>query len=205
MHASTYLSKILKNCGWECCPKDEAKSIEHIHPNSIKELESTTSPESEVECKQREAKEDIGYAVAELSKFSTTPAQCHHKAVKCIFCYLCQIKEWGLMYWRQEPHEELPAGEHMQQTLNISDLQFIGPKEGHQLRIYMYAAHATDFKCCRSIGGQAALFVGMAIAYLAKWQITVATSSTAAEFVQAVSVEKMVKYLCTILNKLGIT
>eukprot|EP00957_Ditylum_brightwellii_P023991 1809198-Ditylum_brightwellii.AAC.2 len=41
------------------------------------------------------------------------------------------------------------------------------------------------------MGGQTALFAGTAIAYTAKWQITVATSSTKAEFVQAVSATKM--------------
>eukprot|EP00957_Ditylum_brightwellii_P134628 10263591-Ditylum_brightwellii.AAC.1 len=61
MYTSTYLSKILKNHGWECCPKDEKKIIEAIHPNSIKELEYSTSPESEAECKQLDAKEDFSY------------------------------------------------------------------------------------------------------------------------------------------------
>eukprot|EP00957_Ditylum_brightwellii_P040868 3093302-Ditylum_brightwellii.AAC.1 len=36
-----------------------------------------------------------------------------------------------------------------------------------------------------------------------KWQITVATSSTKAKFVQAVSTAKMTKYLQTVLNELG--
>eukprot|EP00957_Ditylum_brightwellii_P138223 10536368-Ditylum_brightwellii.AAC.1 len=43
------------------------------------------------------------------------------------------------------------------------------------------------------------------ITYSAKWQITVATSSTEAEFVQAISAAKMAKYLRTVLNELGIT
>eukprot|EP00957_Ditylum_brightwellii_P123389 9408028-Ditylum_brightwellii.AAC.1 len=80
MHAPTYLSKILKNHGWECCPKDEEKIIEPIHPNSIKELELSTGPESEAE--------NIGYAVTELSKLSTSPVQCHYKAVNHAFCPL---------------------------------------------------------------------------------------------------------------------
>eukprot|EP00957_Ditylum_brightwellii_P021090 1589191-Ditylum_brightwellii.AAC.1 len=183
-------------------PKDEEKRVETIHPNSIKEMESTTGPDSEVECKQLKAEEgfsyqapidklifanvichpDVGYTVVELSEFSTMPVQCHYKAVKCVFCYLCQTKEWGLIYWRQEPCKELPVGKHTQQSLNESNLRFIGPKEGHQLGIYVDAAHATDLKCYRSIVGQAALFDGTAIAYLEKWQITVATSSTEAEF-----------------------
>eukprot|EP00957_Ditylum_brightwellii_P046516 3530459-Ditylum_brightwellii.AAC.1 len=31
---------------------------------------------------------DIGYAVAELSKFSESPACCHYKAVKWVYHYL---------------------------------------------------------------------------------------------------------------------
>eukprot|EP00957_Ditylum_brightwellii_P027816 2103184-Ditylum_brightwellii.AAC.1 len=54
------------------------------------------------------------------------------------------------------------------------------------------------------MGGQTVLFAGTAIAYYAKWQITVATSSTEAEFVQAVLATKMAKYLQTVLNELGI-
>eukprot|EP00957_Ditylum_brightwellii_P207227 15352063-Ditylum_brightwellii.AAC.1 len=37
-----------------------------------------------------------------------------------------------------------------------------------------------------------------------KLEITVTTSSTETEFVQAVSATKMAKYLCTVLNELGI-
>eukprot|EP00957_Ditylum_brightwellii_P208260 15356507-Ditylum_brightwellii.AAC.1 len=54
------------------------------------------------------------------------------------------------------------------------------------------------------MGGQTALFAGTAIAYSAKWQITVATSSTKAEFVQAVLAAKMAKHLQNVLSKLGI-
>eukprot|EP00957_Ditylum_brightwellii_P117921 8994688-Ditylum_brightwellii.AAC.1 len=41
------------------------------------------------------------------------------------------------------------------------------------------------------MGRKTALFAGTTIAYSAKWQITVATSSTEAEFVQAVLAAKM--------------
>eukprot|EP00957_Ditylum_brightwellii_P210236 15364714-Ditylum_brightwellii.AAC.1 len=54
------------------------------------------------------------------------------------------------------------------------------------------------------MGGQTALFAGTIIAYTAKWQIAVVTSSTKAEFVQAVSAVKIAKYLQTVLNELGI-
>eukprot|EP00957_Ditylum_brightwellii_P207037 15351179-Ditylum_brightwellii.AAC.1 len=61
-------------------------------------------PTSEAESKQLEVKEGfshcgamgIEYAVAKISKFSTSPACCHYKAIK------------------QEPRNDLPEGAHIQ-------------------------------------------------------------------------------------------
>eukprot|EP00957_Ditylum_brightwellii_P033794 2561421-Ditylum_brightwellii.AAC.1 len=38
---------------------------------------------------------DIGYASAELSKFSSKTAKCHYKAIKRVYRYLCQTRDWG--------------------------------------------------------------------------------------------------------------
>eukprot|EP00957_Ditylum_brightwellii_P212240 15367126-Ditylum_brightwellii.AAC.1 len=132
MHTKTYLTKILKNHGWECGSKEEDKIIKSIHPDSIKELETTTGPLSEAESNPLKAEDE----------------------------------------------------------------------KADQLAIYVDAAHATDIKCKQSMGG--ALFAGTAIAYTTKWQITMVTSSTEAEFIQAISVAKMAKYLQTVLNELDI-
>eukprot|EP00957_Ditylum_brightwellii_P126812 9666636-Ditylum_brightwellii.AAC.1 len=113
MHVKTYLSKILKNHGWECGMKEEDKIIKPIYPDSIKELESAIGPSSEVESNQLEAKEDIGYTIAELSKFSALPAHCHCKAIKWVYQYFQQTIDWSLIFWRQEPRGELPEGTHI--------------------------------------------------------------------------------------------
>eukprot|EP00957_Ditylum_brightwellii_P017149 1293118-Ditylum_brightwellii.AAC.1 len=176
MHAKTYLSKILKNRGWECGMKEEDEIIKPIHPDLIKELESAIGPSSEVESIQLEEEEDIGYAV---------------------YQYLQQTIGWGLIFWRHEPREELPKGTHTQQAMSNTDQKFVGPKKADQLAIYVNAAHATAIKQRRSIGGQTALFTGTAISYSVEWQITVATSSAKAEFFQAVLVTEMAKYLQT--------
>eukprot|EP00957_Ditylum_brightwellii_P170442 12973712-Ditylum_brightwellii.AAC.1 len=64
MHVKTYLSKILKNHGWGCGTKEEDTIIEPIHPDSIKELETTTGPTSEAERNQLEAEEGFSYCGA---------------------------------------------------------------------------------------------------------------------------------------------
>eukprot|EP00957_Ditylum_brightwellii_P136818 10433136-Ditylum_brightwellii.AAC.1 len=114
MHAKTYLSKLLKNHGWECGTKEEDKIIEPIYPDSIKESETTVGPSSEAESNQLEVEEDIGYVVAKLSKFSASTACCHYKAIKQVYCYLCQTIDWGLIFWRQELRDDLPEGTHIQ-------------------------------------------------------------------------------------------
>eukprot|EP00957_Ditylum_brightwellii_P191091 14550092-Ditylum_brightwellii.AAC.1 len=102
MHAKNYLSKIPKNHGWECRTKEEDKIIKPIHPDLIKELETMINPTFEAESNQLAPEEDffyygtigkfifsyvichtnIGYMVAELSKFSASPACCHYKVTK---------------------------------------------------------------------------------------------------------------------------
>eukprot|EP00957_Ditylum_brightwellii_P163170 12424459-Ditylum_brightwellii.AAC.1 len=212
MHATMYLTKILKNHGWECCSKDEEMIIEPLHPNSMKELELTLGPDLEAESKQLEADKgfshreaigelifrhaiccpDIGYAVAKSSEFSTSPAKCHYKVVKCMYCYFQRTKDWGLINLRQEPHMELPEGKHTRRPSNETDLFLLGLKRKINLEFTLML----HMQLTSNVA---------AIAYSAKWQIPMTTSLTEAEFVHTVSAAKMAKYLCTVLNELGIT
>ena len=84
------------------------------------------------------------------------------------------------------------------------DLKFTEPTTSMQLARYVDAAHSTDLKTRRSISGLVATLNGTAIAYRAKWQPTVSTSSTKAEFIAAVSAGKMAKHLRYILDELGV-
>ena len=103
-----YIDKILACHGWITPGKDDGKPIEPLHPDAIKEIETTPGPTT-IEDKMTLEKEagfgyqkavgellyayvlfrpDIGYAMAELSKFIQNPAQCHYNAVKRVFRYL---------------------------------------------------------------------------------------------------------------------
>jgi phage antirepressor YoqD-like protein len=68
---------------------------------------------------------------------------------------------------------------------------------------YVDAAHATDLKTCCSISGYVFTLAGGAITFKLKLQTTVATSSTKAEFVAAVSAANVTKYLRSVLHELG--
>jgi len=66
------------------------------------------------------------------------------------------------------------------------------------------AAYATNTKTRHSVSGYIIVYAGAAIAYKAKMQPTIATSSTEAEFIAAVYTAKAVKHLQSVLNDLGL-
>jgi hypothetical protein len=119
-HVGKYIGKMLANHGCEKGPKAESRLIEPLHPSAFKELEETvppTGPAEKVELERgagfsyRTTIGDlvyafvtcrlvIGYAMAELSKFTCGPVACQYAAAKQVFRYLRQTQEGGLVYWR---------------------------------------------------------------------------------------------------------
>jgi hypothetical protein len=148
---------------------------------------------------------DIGYAVTELSKFSTKPAPVHYTALKRVFKYLRQTREHGLVYWRLKPRLSLPhVPLKMLRDMDPADMGLPFPKHATVLCAYVDAAHANCLRTRRSIGAFVFCLAGSAIAYRAKWIATVCCSSTEAEFLTAVSAAQMAKFLRAILIELGL-
>ena len=117
--------------------------------------------------------------------------------------YLRKYKSWGLIYQRPKPLEGLP------------DVPFDFATEDPTLPIFpvldptkltglVDAAHATDLKTRRSVTGLSVMFGGAAIAWKSRLMAVVATSSTEAEFLSAVTCAKIVKYLRYVLKELDL-
>jgi hypothetical protein len=105
IHVGKYIGKILVNHGWEQGTKAESRLIEPLHPSAFKELEETVLPTEPSEKAELEraagfayrtpigelmyayvtCRLDVGYAMAELSKFSCGPGACHYAAAKRVF------------------------------------------------------------------------------------------------------------------------
>jgi hypothetical protein len=147
---------------------------------------------------------DIGYVLTKLAQFSQCPSLVHYTCLKRIALYLRSTKDWGIIYWRPSTLESLPPGSIL--PLHVTDLNLptfpshTNPKE---LIGYVDAAHATDLRTRRSVTGYVITLCGAAICYRSKLQSTVATSSTEAEFIAAVTAAKSIKYLRFVLADLG--
>jgi hypothetical protein len=72
-----------------------------------------------------------------------------------------------------------------------------------QLTGYVDASHAPDPTTRPSITGLGFSFAGSVVAYKSKMQLTMATSSTEAEFIACVTAAKTTKYLRSVLSDLG--
>jgi hypothetical protein len=71
-------------------------------------------------------------------------------------------------------------------------------------RLVSDAAYAIDLKTRKSASGLSVNYAGGSVAYKSKLQATVATSSTEAEFITAISAAKIIKYLRSILQDLDL-
>jgi hypothetical protein len=148
---------------------------------------------------------DVGYAMAELCKFSCGPGSCHYAAAKRVFRYLRQTQYEGLVYWRPKSRLDLPHVPLICRTVDEVDLKLPYPTEIDQLATYVDAAHANCSKTRRSLGDEVFCLAGAAVYYRAKWIIVICTSSTEAEFVVCVRAGKSARYMRSILNQLGLT
>lgn len=225
IHVAPYLDKIIATHGWSEEGNNETRLIEPLHPSSIKELETSEGPEDPAEARAIEksagfgyrtgigeiifayvtCRLDIGYAITELAKFSIRPAACHYNALKRVFKYLRQTRNYGLVFWRSKPLNHLPHIPFvLLRPMELADEGLPHPASISTLCAYVDAAHANCLRTRRSIGAFVFCLAGAAVAYRAKWIPTVCCSSTEAEFLIAVTAAKVAKYLRAVLNELGL-
>jgi len=155
---------------------------------------------------------DISVAISKLSQYANNPAEIHYVALKNVFRYLRHTKTDGIYYWRKQKldstlliHGKLPK---MYSEQKICDEVRLHEKDNSErtqnyLHGYVDSDWAGDVSHRRSITGIAIFFGGAVVAYKSKFQRTVALSSTEAEFSAACEAGKIILYLRTILEELG--
>ena len=148
------------------------------------------------------ARPDIGFAVCLLARFSASPHEKHYRALEAVAKHLGATKDWGIVYWRTAPNllfEHVPL-EQPELDASLPEFPQLAPTT---LVGFVDAAHATDMIQRKSVTGLVFTLAGGAIAYKSKLQATIATSSTEAELIAAVTAAKMAKYLRSVLHQLG--
>ena len=189
----------------------------------IQELETTEGPTDVIEQKElatamhfsyRQAigellfaaitcRPDIMYAVIKLSQYSNAPAKVHFIAVKNVFRYLRATVDDGLHYWRDGKRKDLPLMAAPELLPDNHDLQHPADPPSHPAA-FVDSDWGGDTSHRKSISGSTIFMAGAPIMYKTKMQQTVALSSTDAEFVAASETGKMILYIRSILDELGL-
>ena len=224
MNVAIYLTKIMENHGWENMKFSSSKPTAPISEQLAKEIMKAgkgfliNSPEGQAleakmgfgyRCLLGElifacvvCRLDIAYALSLLARYGQYPLELHYVALKGVAKYCRETRDKPLIYWRQEPLEGLPAGDFVPYDIP-DDLDFSFPEDPYLANADVDASHATDEETRKSTGGYIVFLFATAVLWLAKLQPTAAISSTEAEFMQAVSCGKCIKYCRNVMNGIG--
>ena len=220
----TYISKILKGHGWENL-QHSATTTTPMRSDSkyILELETSRGPTevqdqktlaTEMKFSYRQAigellfaaitcRPDVMYPVIKLSQYSNAPAKIHFVAVKNVFRYLRATIDEGLHYWRDGQRDDLPFVASPDLLPDNYSINHPNTSPRHP-DAFVDSDWGGNIANRKSISGSTIFMAGAPILYKTKMQPTVALSSTEAEFVAASETGKMVLYVRSILDDLGI-
>jgi hypothetical protein len=151
---------------------------------------------------------DISTAVVKCAQVSAKPAEIHYHAVKHAIKYLYATRKDGIYFWRAQPLMSLPEHPLPAQSTALHGTIPPDAKRPSHEALESYAYVDSDWASCtrtrRSLTGVVVKMAGGTIAYKTKFQVTVALSSTEAEFMAACDAGKMMLFIRSILWDLGI-
>ena len=146
---------------------------------------------------------DFAPHIIKLSQYLNNPAKQHYDAARLLADYLAATITEGIYYWRDEPIDTLPEGDiptlHPDNHIVQAEMNLSGELEG-----LVDSDWAADTVKRKSITGLIIMFAGGAIPYKSKYQEVIALSTTEAEFVAACDAAKVILFIRSILEDLGI-
>jgi hypothetical protein len=149
---------------------------------------------------------DIGFTSVKLSQSNSAPAEHHYHGLKHATRYLYATQTDGIYFWRTSPCLDLPEGPMPPVNSNNKDL-LLDDHPDHDASIAV-AYGDSDWAMCvktrRLFSRICVQLAGGTIAYKTKFQLTVALSSTEAEFMAACNVGRMSLFIRSILWDLDI-
>ena len=148
---------------------------------------------------------DISFPLIKLSQYSSAPARAHFQGVQGIFNYLRKTISEGIYFWRKIPRHDLPEGDIPQcKESNNYTPQTREQPNADDIRATVDSDYAGDTSHRRSVTGITVKIAGGCIYYKTRFQTTVSLSSTEAEFIAACEAAKVILYIRSILDDIGI-
>jgi KUP system potassium uptake protein len=151
---------------------------------------------------------DISTTVVKCAQHSACPNRYHYHAVRHALKYLYITRKDGIYFWRAQPLMDLPEHPLLENNSALHGTLPEGTVRPEHDPLDPHAYTDSDWASClktrRSTTGIIVRLAGGVIAYKTKLQVTVAMSSTEAEFMAACDAGKMILFIRSILWDLGV-
>ena len=149
---------------------------------------------------------DLSYAGVKLSQSNSCPHELHYHGLKHALKFLYTTHDNGLYFWRTSPRMELPEGPIPPIYSNKHDILLDNRPQfdANVAHAYLDSDWAACVKTRCSFSGICIRLAGGTIAYRCRFQPTVASSSTEAEFMAAYDTGKMILFVRSVLWDLDI-
>jgi hypothetical protein len=149
---------------------------------------------------------DLASTSIKLSQSNSCPDKIYYHGLKHAQKFLNNSCDDGLYFWQTTPHLELPESPIPNINSNKTDIILDGRPQFDPLIAHAFANSdwATCPKTRCSFGGICIRLAGGTIAYKCRFQPTVASFSTEAEFMAACNAGRMIMYIRSILWDLDI-
>jgi len=147
---------------------------------------------------------EIAPHAIKLSQYMENPAEKHYQALRDILGYLANTLDEGIYYWRPQPRMDLPAAP----LPSLHPDNYLMPEKMDNSPCYLHgyvdSDWGSDSSHRKSITGIVIMYAGGAVGYKCKYQDVIAHSSTEAEFTAACDAGKLILFLRSILEDLGL-
>ena len=151
------------------------------------------------------ARPDLSFAVMKMCQFNNQPGRLHFQAVRQMMLFMRDTQDEGMYFWRTKPHKSLPIAPH---PVLRKDTYILEKRKEHDTAFQLYVMcdsdWATDTSHRKSVSGICILWAGAAVIYKSNYQKANALSSTEAEFYALCDAGKLILYVRSILEELGL-
>ena len=151
---------------------------------------------------------DLSFPLTKLSQYSTKPARIHFDAIVSLYKYLHATEDDGIYFWRTNeridlPEAQLPICKHDMLQIDTTDNP-LKQDNAKQLIGMVDSDFAADRQHRKSVSGIVLRLAGGTIVGKTRFQEIIAQSSTEAEFIAAADAGKIILYVRSILQQVGI-
>ena len=147
---------------------------------------------------------DISFPCVKLCQYNSKPGRVHFEAVRDLMLFWRDTADEGIYFWRQSPNLSLPQGTMPKlHAETYARTQFEEQTNPFKVFGLTDSDWASDTEHRKSVSGIGMIYAGAVIVFKTSFQKAIANSSTEAEFFALSEGSRLMLYIRSILEEIG--